>query len=118
MSANLYVSTQEFDHDLAWIRKNRKALHLATSKAYEDVGRGVMVVNAATQSIPDGAYPFRYISQRQVKKTLGDDAKSVVKEYDPATEYVLVLLKPEKRAVAYTLFRKRRLDSGKPRRSN
>ena len=118
MSANLYVATQEFDHDVAWIKKNRKACELTASKGYAKVGRGALVVNAATQSIPDGAYPFRYISQRQVKKTLGDDAKSVVKEYDPDDQFVLVLSKPRKRAVAYTLFRKHRLESSKSRRSN
>ena len=52
MSAYPNVATQEFDHDIAWIRKNRKACQLITSKAYEDVGRGAMVVNTTTQSLP------------------------------------------------------------------
>ena len=61
MLAEDYVASEEFKHDVAWLKKNRKACELAVSKAYENVGRGALVVNSTTESIPGGAYPFRYI---------------------------------------------------------
>jgi hypothetical protein len=87
--------------DLGWIRENADIFHLAAKLAFQDTGRGAIVVDTTVQPIPGGGHPFGYFDQETVKEALDEDTRRMVREYDPEQEVILVLLKQEGRTSTY-----------------
>jgi hypothetical protein len=94
---------QERQGDLDWIRENADVFHLAAKIAFQDAGRGAIVVDTTVQPIPGGGHPFGYFDQEFVKEELDEDTKRMVQEYDPDQELILVLLKEENRTSSYRI---------------
>jgi hypothetical protein len=92
---------REREADLDGIAENLDVFHAASSLAFEEAGRGAIVVDTTIQPSPGLGHPFGYFSQEQVEKAANDDTKRMVREYDPMQEFVLVLLKPEDRTSTY-----------------
>ena len=92
---------QERQGDLVWIQQNREVFWAVASLAFEDVGRGAIVVDTTLQPIPGQGHPLSYFSQGRIEAQRDEDTKRMVAEYDPATELVLVLLKPNERSSTY-----------------
>jgi hypothetical protein len=92
---------QERGDDLAWIEQNREVFWAVASLSFDDVGRGAIVVDTTLQPIPGQGHPLAYFSQKQIEAQRDEDTKRMVAEYDPATELVLVLLKPNERSSTY-----------------
>jgi hypothetical protein len=57
---------QERDSDLTWIAENLDVFQIAATLAFEEVGRGAIVVDTTIQPSPDAGHPFGYFSQEQV----------------------------------------------------
>jgi len=69
--------------------------------AFEDAGRGAMVVDTTCQPVPGAGNPFVYLSQEQVEEQGNEDTRRMVAEYDPTQEFVVVLLKSGDRTSTY-----------------
>ena len=92
---------QERQGDLAWVQENRELFRAVASLAFEDVGRGAIVVDTTIQPIPGEGHPLAYFTQERVEEHGDQDTQRMVTEYDPETELVLVLLKSDNRTSTY-----------------
>jgi len=92
---------RERQADFAWVGENLHVFWTTAAAAFEDVGRGAIVVDTTVQSIPGPGNPFAYASQKQVEEGGDEDARRMVAGYDPARELVLVLLKSGNRISTY-----------------
>lgn len=94
---------QERQHDLEWIDENMEIFCATATAAYEETGRGAIVVDTTTQPSPDAGHPFGYLSQNQLEQDGDEDTKRMLSQYDPSRELVLLLLKPEYRTSSYRI---------------
>ncbi len=94
---------QERQYDLEWIHENAGIFQLAAAMAFEETGRGAIVVDTTIQPLPDAGHPFGYLAQETVQEDLDEDTRRMVQEYEPAQEFVLVLLKPVNRTSTYRI---------------
>jgi hypothetical protein len=53
--------------------------------------------------MPGAGHPFGYFSQERIEELGDEDTNCMVTGYDPAQEFVVVLLKPQDRASTYRL---------------
>lgn len=94
---------QERQQDMDWIRENAGLFQLAAAIAYEDSGRGAIVVDTTTQPVPGIGHPFGYFDQETVGEDFDEDTKRMVQNYEPTEENVIVLLKQERRSSTYRI---------------
>jgi len=87
--------------DLAWIGENLDVFWRTATAAFEDVGRGAIVVDTTVQPTSGAGNPFAYVSQEQVEEHGDEDTRRMVSGYDPTNELVLVLLKSGDRISIY-----------------
>jgi hypothetical protein len=92
---------QERQGDFDWLRENLDAFWATATAAFEDAGRGAMVVDTTLQPVPGTGHPFAYFPQDQVEEQGDEDTRRMVAEYDPIQEFVVVLLKPGDRVSTY-----------------
>ena len=93
----------ERGRDLEWIDENVEIFWAAASAAFEEAGRGAIVVDTTTQPAPNAGNPFGYLSQEQLEQDGDEDTKRMLSEYNPSRELVLLLLKPEYRTSSYRI---------------
>jgi len=84
---------RERQGDLGWIAENLDAFSAIASVAFEDAGRGAIIVDTTSQPVPGAGHPFGYFSQDQIEELGDEDTSRMVAEYDPTQEFVVVLLK-------------------------
>ena len=86
--------------DLAWIRANLHVLWPVAREAYDEAGRGAVVVD--TSSNPAGSgHPFGYFSREMVEEYGNEDTLHMVLAYNPSWEMVTGLLKTANRSSTY-----------------
>lgn len=81
--------------DLAWIGENTHVLLPVAKLAFEEHGRGVLVVDTNT-IVKEGEYaghPIFYLPAQQVEQNSWPSATKMVREYVPSWEFVALLLK-------------------------
>ena len=93
----------EREHDLAWIDHNLHVFWPVATVASEKVGHGAIVVETTAQPISGGGHPFWYFSRVALEEYDNEDVQRLVREYEPACELVLMLLKSENRTSSYRL---------------
>ena len=86
--------------DLAWVGENFHIFMPAALAAYEELGRGALVVDT-TVTVKGQGNPFAYFPQEGIEARRDEDIKRMVREYDPAKEFVVSLLKAERRTSTY-----------------
>jgi hypothetical protein len=89
--------------DLAWIMENVHVFWPAAQQGHAEWGRGALVVDTTSQPVEGRGHPFGYFPQDVIQEQGDDDTQRLVREYDPPTEFVSVLLKPEDRVSSYRL---------------
>jgi hypothetical protein len=94
-------SRTERGRDVAWIQENIALFHQAAVAAFEEIGRGAIVVDVTTPPVPGASQPCGYFGQQEMDAAFDEDTKRMVGQYDPAQEVVLVLLKPAGRTSTY-----------------
>jgi hypothetical protein len=99
---------QERQADMGWIGENFHVFWPTAKHAYQEFGRGLLVVDTTQQPIPGGGHPFGYFAQGQIEELDDEDTKRLVREYNPKKEFVVMLLKPEERTSSYRVGRQRR----------
>jgi hypothetical protein len=83
-------------------RRRQRIFWPAAQQQYRALGRGAIVVDTTVR--PTGAgHPFAYYPQTHINETGDEDARRMVREYDPAAEMVVVLLKPKDRVSVYRM---------------
>lgn len=92
---------REREGDLAWIRENLTIFWSAAQTASKEAGRGVIVVDTTVQPIPGSGHPFGYFPQGELQDYDDEDTRRMVREYDPAQEFVVLLLKPKGHTSSY-----------------
>ena len=101
------VSDREQQADLAWVSEHMDAFWSAAQLGYQQSGRGVLIIDTTTQFVQThgGHEPmlqFGYMLKAKVE-SLGDETLTRrVRLYDPAVEFVAVLVRPD-RQVSYTI---------------
>jgi hypothetical protein len=86
--------------DLAWIENNLPVFWPIAQAGYEALGRGALVVDT-TLRVGDRGHPFLYFTHEQIIQSGDPDALRMVTAYDPAWEFVAVLLKDRDRVSSY-----------------
>ena len=65
--------------------------------AFEEIGRGALLVDLVHESLEHG-HPFSYRAEGELE--VGDEAlKRYLDDYDPGREFIVMLLKPDSRAI-------------------
>ncbi|MCH7662946.1 MAG: hypothetical protein IH859_03640, partial [Chloroflexi bacterium] len=67
---------------------------------YDENGRGAIIVNTLESEEGKG-HPFGYLPQSNIEEFEDEEAKRMVREYDPKQELVVVLLKSKNRESTY-----------------
>ena len=86
--------------DLAWIGENLHVFWPAAQLGHGEFGRGAIVVDITQRPAGEG-HPFGYFSLEMVEQSDFEEAKRMVRKYDPTWEMVTVLLKTDGRLSAY-----------------
>ena len=92
---------RERQGDLGWIAENLDVFSAIAFVAFEDEGRGAIVIDVTSQPVPGAGHPFGYFAQETIERQDDDDITRIVAEYDPTQEFVVVLLKPQNRTSTY-----------------
>jgi hypothetical protein len=89
---------RERQADLGWMRidciraENLDVFSAIASVAFENTRRGAIVVDTTSQAMPGVGHPFGYFFQEQIEELGDEDTNCMVTEYEPAQEFVVVLL--------------------------
>jgi hypothetical protein len=94
---------RERQGDLGWLSENIASFRLVATASYAESGRGAIVVDTTSQPIPGAGHPFAYFPQEEIEESGDEDTKRLVRQYDPATDFVVMLLKPLNRTSSYQL---------------
>ena len=89
-------------NDLAWIATHLPAFYSAAMLAYQDLGRGAIVVETNFR-LPQGGHPAAYLTEEQIAHYEDEDITRMVTDYTPEEELVVILLKERQRTSAYRL---------------
>ena len=100
---------RERQSDLGWIAENLHVFLPVVESASDEIGRGAIVVDTTSRPTGEGN-PFGYLSQAEIDQHDDEDIKRMVQEYDPANEFVVVLLKSDDRTSSYRVQIRRRGD--------
>ncbi len=95
------------EDDKAWIHENLHVFWPLGRELFREHGRGAFVVDTTFQPRPDAGHPFSYFPKEQLDKD-DTDVMRMVREYKPAAEFVIVLLKQQERQSSYRVRAKRR----------
>ena len=89
--------------DQLWVQDNFHILWSAAKTAFNDFGRGAIVVDTTSEPIPGAGHPFGYFSRTQLEQHDDEDTKRLVREYNPRKEFVVMLLKEDDRTSTYRI---------------
>lgn len=90
----------ERERDFEWIGENLNDFWPLAKNAFEEIGRGVIIVDTTSQLKGDGN-PYGYISKTDIEEFDDEDTKRMVQEYDPEIEFVILLFKSDDRTSTY-----------------
>ncbi len=93
-------ATQERQQDMAWIGENLNLFWQTASMGARLVGRGAIFVDVEARPMGSGNL-FSYFTQTDIEQYEDEDINRLVAQYEPDTELVVVLLKPEQRTSSY-----------------
>ena len=88
--------------ELDWIERNTPLLSTKAAGYFGLVGRGAIIVDAATKPLSEGPL-FTYFSKEQMEHIADADINEMVDDYDPDKELVVLLLLPQSQTQAYRI---------------
>ena len=89
-------------NDLAWISTNLPNFWSAAILAYQELGRGAIVVETNFR-VHEGGHPVAYLTEEHIARYDDVDINRLLTEYTPEQELVVILLKEQQRTSAYRL---------------
>jgi hypothetical protein len=89
--------------DLAWIAENMQEFWAAAQRGFAEFGRGAIAVDTTAQPDPRRGNPMYYLPQEQLPSLgiAGEDEIRMVAEYEPAWQFVAMLIKEQNRVSSY-----------------
>ena len=75
---------------------------MAATLAFEDLGRGAIIVDTTSIAAGD-RHPCAYYPEEAIQRYEDKDINRLVTQYDPHDELVVILLKAESRTSSYRL---------------
>ncbi len=87
------------EQELAWIEENRDIFWLSATVAFEQIGRGVLMVDLISEPQEQGR-PFSYYAEGELELQ-DEELQRFLYDYDPDREFIVVLLKPGGRVGVY-----------------
>jgi hypothetical protein len=89
--------------DLAWIGENLAEFWDAAQRGYKALGRGAIAVDTTVPPNPDQGNPLFYLAQKIIPEMpfCGADEIRMVAHYDPAWQFVTILIKDQNRVSSY-----------------
>jgi hypothetical protein len=97
---NNRIPDQERQRDLAWIGEHVAFFWETAVMGSRLIGRGAIVVDVEAQPMGNDNL-LSYFPQADLERFEDDDMMRLVQQYQPDSEFVLVLLKPEARTSSY-----------------
>ena len=94
---SLNQSPGERQRDMKWIDQNRDVFWLSATTAFEEIGRGALLVDLTHEPLEHG-HPFSYHAEGELE-IKNEDLKRYLDDYDPGREFIVMLLKPDSRAI-------------------
>jgi len=91
---------RERERDFQWIGENLHIFVPAARAGFMKSGRGALLVDI-TLTIQDNGHPFAYFPQAAIERGDDENIQRMVREYDPAQELVVSLLKTADRTSTY-----------------
>src|SRR3982751_5057457 len=95
-------AAQERLEDMAWIGANLDVFWPAARGAFDEVGRGAIVVDTTVHPSEEGSL-FGYFSQQLVMAFGNPDAVRMVAHYEPEWQFVAMLFKRGGRVSSYRI---------------
>ena len=92
---------EDRESDMAWVRENLHVFWPLARDVFLENGRGAFVVDTTWQPEPEAGHVFGYFTKDSIDEGDNEDAKRMVREYKPAAEFVILLLKEEDRESCY-----------------
>lgn len=100
---NIDLHTEaQHELELDWIGQNSALFSSKASGYFGLVGRGAIIVDAATKPLSAGPL-FTYFSKEQMEHITDVDINEMVDDYDPDEEFVVLLLLPKNQTRAYRI---------------
>ena len=89
-------------HDLEWIAENLHIFWPAAKNAFEESGKGAIVVDTTSRPTGEGN-PFGYLLQEILEEGDDEDLMRMVDEYNPESELVVLLIKGDNKTSTYRI---------------
>ena len=89
-------------NDLAWVASNLPNFWSTAILAYQELGRGAIVVET-NYRVPDGGHPTAFLTEEHIARYDDEAINRLLTEYTPEQELVVILLKEQQRTSAYRL---------------
>ena len=89
-------------NDLAWIATHLPTFWSAVLLAYQELGRGAIVIETNFHT-PQGGHPSAYLTEEQIARYEDEEINRLITGYTPEEELVVILLKEQRRTSAYRL---------------
>ena len=89
-------------NDLAWISTNLPNFWSAAILAYQELGRGAIVVETNVR-VREGSHLVAYLTEEHIARYDDEAINRLLTEYTPEQELVVILLKEQQRTSAYRL---------------
>ena len=103
--------------DLVWIAENMQEFWAAAQRSFAEFGRGALAVDTTAQPEPGRGNPMYFVPQVQLPSLdfAGEDEIRMVAEYDPAWQFVAMLVKKQGRVSSYRVGMPDQLQKSKTR---
>ena len=86
----MMISRRERQSDQRLIQANGEEYFVTATSGFKVYGRGAVWVDTTTEVV-DGGHPVDYLPQSKMHED--DHVTRLVKDYDPTTEFVVLLVK-------------------------
>jgi len=97
------LGASQAPRDFEWIGENLDNFWPFARYACRELGRGAIVVDTTLQPAEEGGHPFGYLSGDDLAQFNDQDTTRMVMEYDPESEFVILLWKPDDRTSTYRI---------------
>jgi hypothetical protein len=93
---------REHRRDFEWIRENLDSFWPFAKDVFQELGRGLIVVDTTSQPTGEG-HPYGYFPRQDIEKAGDEDTTRIMGNYNPEEEFVILLIKPGERTSTYRI---------------
>lgn len=96
---------EERARDLAWLKENLAVLFPVAQEGYGSRGRRALLIDTLTLMVQGNwaGHPLVYMPLAALEQIGAAEALDMARRYDPAWEFVVILLKPGRKESVYRI---------------